>query len=129
MAGPRRASQSGARMIPELRPQLPTVALMALAAVVCLGTGCAERLLTCPRAVKVLEPPPPQQHPETVLFVTDRAQESPQTFNFSGEMNLSENRITYGAKCEDPVIGAVAICEKPVWLKEELPARLGKSNL
>jgi esterase/lipase superfamily enzyme len=116
-------------MMPMKRPLRPTAALMALAAVICLGTGCAERLLTCPRAVKVPEPPPPQQHPETVLFVTDRAPESPHAFNFSGKMNLSAKRITYGAICEDPVIGGGATCEKPAWLREELPAQLEKSDL
>jgi len=115
-------------MKPGFRLYRPTVALFAFLAVVCLCSGCAERLLTCPRVAKVPVPPPPQQHPETVLFVTDRAQESPQTFNFSGEMNLSENRITYGAKCEDPVNGAVVICERPPWFRKELPATLGKAE-
>ena len=116
-------------MKPGFRLYRPTVALFAFLAVVCLCSGCAERLLTCPRVAKVPVPPLPQQHPETVLFVTDRAQEAPQTFNFSGEMNLSENRITYGAKCEDPVNGAVVICKRPPWFKKELPATLGKSEL
>ena len=43
-------------------------------------------------------------------------------------MNLSENRVTYGAECEDPVNGAVVICDRPPWFKKELPARLGKDE-
>jgi hypothetical protein len=115
-------------MKPGFRLQRPTVALFAVLATVCLCSGCAEQLLTCPRVAKVPVPPPPQQHPETVLFATDRAQESTQTLNFSGEMNLSENRMTYGAKCEDPVNGAVVICERPPWFRKELPATLGKAE-
>jgi esterase/lipase superfamily enzyme len=118
----------GGRMKPGFRSHRPKFALLAFLGLVCLCSGCAERLLTCPRVAKVPVPPPPQQHPETVLFVTDRAQKSPQTFNFSGEMNLSENRITYGAVCEDPVNGAVVICERPPWFKKELPATLGKAE-
>ncbi len=116
-------------MKPGCRSHRRTVALFAYLAVVCLCSGCAEHLLTCPRVAKVPVPPPPQQYPEMVLFATDRAQESPQTLNFSGEMNLSPNRITYGAKCEDPVNGAVAICETPSWFQKELPATLGKAEL
>ena len=63
-----------------------------------------------------------------VLFVTDRARESSQTLNFSGEMNLSENRITYGARCEDPVNFATAICQKPSWFPKQLPSTLGKAE-
>lgn len=110
------------------RPHRPTVALLPLLAVACLCSGCAERLLTCPRIAKVPEPLPPQQHPETVLFITDRAQESSQTLSFSGEMNLSEKRITYGIRCEDPATGAVATCDKPPWLRKELPATLEKGE-
>lgn len=116
------------RMKPGTRPHRPTVALLVVVAMVCLSAGCAERLLTCPRAVKVPEPHPPQQHPEVVLFVTDRFQESPQNFNFSGELNLSEKRMTYGARCEDPVNGGIAACEKPAWLKQQLPTRLEKDE-
>ena len=96
---------------------------------VCFGSGCAPRLLTCPRMAKVPEPLPPRQHPETVLFVTDRAQTSSQTMKFSGEMNLSEQRMTYGAKCEDPTPDGVAICAKPSWLKAELPTLQRKREL
>jgi len=105
-----------------------TGALFVFLAVVCLCSGCAEHLLTCPRMAKVPVPPPLQQHPEMVLFATDRAPESSQTLNFSGEMNLSENRITYGAKCEDPVNGAVVICQPPAWFKKDLPAVLGRAE-
>jgi esterase/lipase superfamily enzyme len=105
-----------------------TVALFALLAVVCLCSGCAEQLLNYPRVARVPVPPPPQEHAEMVLFATDRAHESPKTLNFSGEMNLSDNRITYGAKCEGPVSGAVVTCERPAWLQEEPPAMLGKAK-
>ena len=105
-----------------------TVALFALLAVVCLCSGCAEQLLTCPRMAKIPVPPPPQEHPEIVFFATDRAQESLQTLSFSGEMNLSENRVTYGAKCEDPVNGATVRCEAPPSLQKELPSALGKAE-
>src|SRR5258708_6861281 len=120
--------QTGGRMKPGFRSHRRTVALFAFLAGVCLCSGCAEQLLTCPRVAKVPVPPPPQQHPEMVLFATDRAQESPQTLNFSGELNLSANRITYGAKCEDPVNGAIFICDTPPWFQKELPATLGKAE-
>lgn len=105
------------------------IGLLTLIVAICLFSGCAERLLTCPRVVKVPEPLSPQLHPQEVLFATDRARDSAQTLNFSGEMNLSEKRMTYGAKCADPTIGGVAICEKPVWLDKELPTTLDKSEL
>ena len=104
------------------------VGLFGLLAVACLCSGCAEQLLTCPRVAKVPAPPPPQEHPEMVLFATDRAQESQQSLNFSGEMNLSESRMTYGAKCEDPLHGGTVICETSPWLQKELPATLGKAE-
>src|SRR5215469_13431152 len=106
------------------KPHQSTFALFALLALVCLSSGCAERLLTCTRVPRIPESLPPRQHPETVLFVTDRAQESAQTFKFSGEMNLSANRVAYGAKCEDPTPGGVAICEQPAWLKTDVPTIL-----
>src|SRR5690349_11018408 len=93
--------------------------LLAVLGMVCLWSGCAERLLTCPRVAKVPVPPPPQLHPETVFFATDRVQELSQPLNFSGEMNLSENRVTYGAECEDPENGAVVICDRPPWFTKE----------
>ena len=43
-------------------------------------------------------------------------------------MNLSEKRVTYGARCEDPVNGGAASCQQPVWLKAALPAILGKTE-
>src|SRR5258708_5908894 len=111
-----------------MKPGFRSLALFALLGMVCLCSGCAERLLTCPRIAKVPVPPAPQPHPETVFFATDRAQEPPPPLNFSGEMNLSENRVTYGAECEDPVNGAVVICDRPPWFKKELPATLGKDE-
>ena len=115
-------------MKPGFQSNHRTVALFALFAAVCLCSGCAEQLLTCPRVAKVPVPLPPQQHAEMVLFATDRAQESSQTLTFSGEMNLSTNRMTYGAKCEDPVNGATVICETPLWFPGELPATIGKAE-
>jgi esterase/lipase superfamily enzyme len=103
------------------------IVLFIFIAVVCLCSGCTHPLLTCPRMVKVPEPLQPQQHPETTLFVTDRAAESQPSLTFSSEMNLSERRLTYGARCEDPVNGTTAICQKPAWLKTELPAILTKA--
>jgi len=61
-----------------------------------------------------------------VLFATDRAPESQQIGGFSGEMNLSGTRMTYGARCEDAAIGSTSVCEEPPWLRERLPARLDK---
>ena len=43
-------------------------------------------------------------------------------------MNLSGTRMTYGALCEDPLTGTRPACQKPPWLKEELPARLEKKE-
>ncbi len=43
-------------------------------------------------------------------------------------MNLSENRVTYGAECEDPVNGAVVICDRPPWFTKELPTTLAKGE-
>lgn len=108
------------------RRRQSTIVLFTLIVTVCLCSGCANRLLTCPRMVQVPESLPPPAYPETVLFVTDRAQTSSPTIEFSGEMNLSEQRMTYGAKCEDPTAGGVAICKKPTWLKTELPTLLGR---
>jgi esterase/lipase superfamily enzyme len=93
---------------------------------ICLISGCAKPLLVCPRAVTVPEPPAPQQHPAPVFFATDRDPESPAKLAFSGELNLSRIRMSYGVKCEDPATGREATCQKPPWLKEELPAGLEK---
>jgi esterase/lipase superfamily enzyme len=43
-------------------------------------------------------------------------------------MNLSGTRMSYGAQCEDPATGGMAICKKPAWLKEKLPAWLEKGG-
>lgn len=100
----------------------------SLLVLICLISGCAKPLLTCPRATKVPEPPAPYQHPATVLFATDRVPESREKLTFSGELNLSTIRLSYGVKCEDPAKDRQAICEKPVWLKEEPPAWLEKEQ-
>ena len=92
----------------------------------CLLSGCAKPLLVCPRVVKVSEPPSPEQHPAPVLFATDRVPESREKLGFGGELNLSGTRMSYGIKCEDPAMGHEATCQKPPWLKEELPAGLEK---
>ncbi|HEY6306185.1 MAG TPA: alpha/beta fold hydrolase [Candidatus Angelobacter sp.] len=91
---------------------------------VCLMSGCAKSLLTCPRAVRVPEPPAPEERPAPVFFATDRVLESREKLVFSGELNLSATRMSYGVKCEDPIAGHEAACTNPVWLKEELPASL-----
>ena len=78
--------------------------------------------------LRVPESLPPPEYPETVLFVTDRAQTSLRAMEFSSEMNLSEQRMTYGAKCQDPTPGGAAVCHKPAWLKTELPTLLGKAE-
>jgi esterase/lipase superfamily enzyme len=92
----------------------------------CLVAGCAKPLLVCPRVVTVPEPPAPEQHPAPVFFATDRVPESREKLAFSGELNLSAIRMSYGVKCEDPATGREATCQKPMWLKEELPAALEK---
>jgi esterase/lipase superfamily enzyme len=93
-----------------------------------LLSGCAKPLLTCPRVVKVPEPPAPAQHPATVLFATDRAPLSPLDLTFSGDLNLSAARMSYGAKCKDPESGREAGCDRPAWLNEALPASLSKDH-
>jgi esterase/lipase superfamily enzyme len=60
------------------------------------------------------------------LFATDRVPESPAKLAFSGELNLSATRLSYGVKCEDPSSGREAVCVKPLWLKDELPASLDR---
>ena len=127
MASALNLSQREGLIKPDVGNNHSTVALCALLlALVSLSAGCAKPLLTCPRAAKVPEPPLPQQRPAAILFASDRAPES--DFNFSGEMNISGTRMTYGALCEDPLTGARPACQKPPWLKEELPTRLEKKD-
>jgi Alpha/beta hydrolase of unknown function (DUF900) len=84
-----------------------------------LASGCAKPLLTCPRAVKVPDPPLPWQHPAPVLFATDRLPETGEKLSFLSELNPSGNHLSYGAKCEDPT-GRPAICDDPsVWLERD----------
>jgi esterase/lipase superfamily enzyme len=59
-----------------------------------------------------------------VFFATDRVLESREKLAFSGELNLSGTRMSYGVKCDDPVTGREATCANPAWLKQELPAGL-----
>lgn len=96
-------------------------ALSAVLGVVCLFSGCAKPLLTCPRVTKVPAPPPPQQHPAMVLFATDRVPGSQHPLTFLSEMNLTGTGMSYGAKCEDPVTFGEATCDEPAWLKGKSP--------
>lgn len=121
-------SQLGRRMKLWRRSHRLTVASVALLLSVVWLSGCAEQLLTCPRAVKVPAPPPPQQHPAVVLFATDRTPGSQQNPNFSTEMNLSMTSMSYGAECEDPETGDMSICQEPAWLKQRLPALLQRDE-
>ena len=104
-----------------------TLFLMLLLA--SLASGCAKPLLTCPRAVKVPDPPLPQQHPAPVLFATDRLPESGEKLAFLSDLNPSGNHLSYGAKCEDPT-GNQGICDDPsVWLeKDEFLERIGAAK-
>lgn len=113
-----RIREPGARTESPSQPHDPTVflVLVGVLALVSLASGCAKPLLTCPRAVKVPDPPPPLQHPAPVLFATDRLPESGEKLGFLGELNPSGNHLTYGAKCEDPT-GNQSICDDPsLWL-------------
>jgi esterase/lipase superfamily enzyme len=56
-----------------------------------------------------------------VLFATDRVPGSQQLISFLSEMNLSGTGMSYGAKCEDPVIIGTADCAEPAWLKGKSP--------
>lgn len=95
--------------------------LIVLLTVASLLSGCSKPLLTCPRLAKVPAPPLPQQHPAMVLFATDRLPGSQQPVSFLSEMNLSGTGMSYGAKCEDPVIMGAATCDEPAWLKGKSP--------
>jgi len=112
----------------EIGPLRHHLRVALLVVMVWFCPGCATPLLTCPRAARVPEPPPPQPHPAIVLFATDRAPEPRPDLSFSGAMNLSGSRMSYGARCEDPVTGRIAICTKPAWLEENVPARLDKEE-
>lgn len=76
--------------------------------------------------VKVPEPPAPAQHPAAVLFVTDR--EPKPDLEFTGDLNLSESRLSYGARCVDPERAHELECVPPPWLHENLPAGVTKSQ-
>lgn len=104
-----------------------TVVLILLLA--SLASGCGKPLLTCPRAVKLPEPPSPRQHPAPVLFATDRLPESEEKLAFSSELNPSGNHLSYGAKCEDPT-GSNAVCGDPsVWLgRDEFLQRIAAAR-
>lgn len=106
------------------------VALFVLLALGCVFTGCAKPLLTCPRVAKVPAPPLPQQHPAMVLFATDRLPESLPPVTFLSEMNFSENGMSYGAKCEDPVATATVTvhCDEPEWLQGKPQEGLQKAE-
>ena len=98
-------------------------------------------MLTCPRIVKVPEPPAPEQHPAAVLFVTDRMPKSVSEESateksssapepaFTSDLNLADKRVSYGARCIDPESSREEpSCAKPGWLKEALPASLTKNQ-
>jgi esterase/lipase superfamily enzyme len=62
------------------------------------------------------------------LFATDRAPESPQDLSFSGAMNLSGSRMSYGVQCEDPETGSITTCMKSAWLDESVPSTLDREE-
>lgn len=97
------------------------VALFVLLAIGCVFSGCAKPLLTCPRVARVPAPPAPQQHPAVVLFATDRLPGLQQPVTFLSEMNLSLTSMSYGAKCEDPILTGTFTCDEPAWLKGKPP--------
>lgn len=103
------------------RPRSNTVIVfpVAVLALVLLGSGCAKPLLTCPRAVKVPEPPSPQQHPALVLFATDRFPASREKLAFSGELNPLGTHLSYGAKCEHPTSSKTNCDDPSVWLERD----------
>jgi hypothetical protein len=107
------------------RPQ--TLLLMLLLA--SLASGCAKPLLTCPRAVKVPDPPLPRQRSAPVLFATDRLPAPGEKLAFMSELNPSGNHLSYGAKCEDPT-GSQGICDDPsVWLgRDEFLERIAAAK-
>jgi esterase/lipase superfamily enzyme len=102
--------------------------VLALLLAVTLLSGCAKQLLSCPRTAKVPEPPAPAQRPAAVLFATDRKPKSDPDpdLTFSSDLNFSDPRVSYGAKCKDPGSGNEAQCDEPAWLSEALPATLTK---
>jgi esterase/lipase superfamily enzyme len=102
-----------------------SVLVLALAS---LLSGCAKPLLTCPREMRLAEPPPPDQHPAAVLFATDRLPESAGDLTFSPAMNLSGTRVTYGARCADPERAGRTTCDEPGWLQAKMPAALEKDR-
>lgn len=97
-------------------------------AIATLLSGCAKPLLTCPRIVKVPEPPAPAQNPAAVLFVTDRLPKPKPDLAFTSDLNLSEARLSYGARCIDPEKGQEVECDRPQWLHGNPPAALSKNQ-
>ena len=96
--------------------------------VLSLFSGCAKPLLTCPRAVRIPEPPAPNQHPAAVLFATDRLREHSNDLAFNGDLNLSATRVTYGVKCADPERTGRSECAKPIWWQGAMPSELDKDQ-
>ncbi|HEY6272180.1 MAG TPA: alpha/beta fold hydrolase [Terriglobales bacterium] len=104
--------------------------VLALLLVGTLLSGCAKQLLSCPRMAKVPEPPAPTQRPAGVLFATDRKPQSDPDpdLTFSSDLNFSDPRVSYGARCKDPGSGNEAQCDEPAWLNQALPASLTKQQ-
>jgi esterase/lipase superfamily enzyme len=63
-----------------------------------------------------------------VLFVTDRLPKPKPDLSFTSDLNLSDARLSYGARCIDPENGREVECERPPWLREDLPATLSKTQ-
>jgi esterase/lipase superfamily enzyme len=66
-------------------------------------------------------------HPAPVLFVTDRLPKPKPDLTFTSDLNLSDARLSYGARCIDPEKGREVDCDRPIWLHESLPAALTRS--
>lgn len=104
------------------------IALVLPIALATLLSGCAKPLLTCPRMVKTPEPPAPAQHPAAVLFVTDRLPKPKPDLAFTSDLNLSDSRLSYGARCIDPENSRELECVAPPWFHENLPSGLTQSQ-
>lgn len=78
--------------------------------------------------VKVPEPPAPAQHAATVLFVTDRLPQPKPDLDFTSDLNLSDSRLSYGARCIDPEADHAVDCSPPPWLHQNLPASLTQTQ-
>lgn len=75
---------------------------MVTVGLIVILSGCHKALVDCSRAQRLPEPPAPAAHPDMVLFATDREPRPRKVLSFSGERNLSTERLTYGIKCESP---------------------------